>query len=178
MKTVLKIFGIISILISLLTCSMSIYRAQRDKDDLAELQTQIAEAKTQMATLQDQVKSMTGESKTELDAEIAKIEKMIDSVPSASTYTIVQALLIVLVVLSLVFAVLLFKSNAKLSKQLFFAAVILTIVAFFVSPDLERGQYSGLPSRTLALLSGIPVVIGGLFAILIANKSLPKNSIN
>lgn len=174
MKTILRIFGIIIIMISLLTCSMSIYRAQRDKDDLTELQTQIDEAKTQMAALKDQVKSMTGESKTELDKEIARMEKMIDSVPSATTYTTVQILLSVLLVLSLVFAVFLFKPNAKLSNQLFFAAVILTIVAFFVSPDLERGQYSGLPSRTLALLSGIPVVIAGLFALIIARRNTIK----
>lgn len=176
MKTVLRIFGIIIILISLLFCSMSIYRAQMDKDDLVELQAQIAEAKTQMATLKEQVKVMTGESKTELDAEIAKIEKMIETVPSATTYTIVQVLLVVLIILSLVFAVFLFKPNPKLSNQLFMAAVILTIVTFFVSPDLERGQYSGLPSRTLALMSGIPVVIAGLFAIFVAKKSSnPQN---
>lgn len=178
MKTVLKIFGIIVILISLLTCSMSIYRAQIDKDDLVELETQIAEAKTQMATLKEQVKSMTGESKTELDEEIARIEKMIDTVPSATTYTIVQIILSVLLVLSLVFGVFLFKTNLKLSNQLFLAAVILTILAFFVSPDLERGQYSGMASRTLALLSGIPVVIAGLFSVLVAKKSVSKNSTN
>jgi hypothetical protein len=174
MKTVFRIFGIIIVLISLLTCSMSIYRAQMDKDDLAESQTQIAEAKTQMAALKDQVKSMTGESKTELDAEIEKIEKMLDSMPSATTYTIVQIVLSALLILSLVFAVFLFKTNLKLSNQLFFAAVILTIIAFFASPDLERGQYSGMPSRTLALLSGIPVVLAGLFSILVARKSTIK----
>ena len=175
MKTVFKIFGIIIVLISLLTCSMSIYRAQMDKDDLAESQTQIAEAKTQMATLKDQVKTMTGASKTELYAEIERIEKMLDTVPSATTYTIVQIMLAVLLILSLVFAVFLFKTNLKLSNQLFWATVILTIITFFVSPDLERGQYSGLSSRTLALLSGIPVVIAGLFSVLVAKKSIVKH---
>ena len=106
--------------------------------------------------------------------QIAGFEKELENVPSATAYTVVQLLLFVLLVLSLVFAVFLFRPNLKLSNLLFFAAVILTIIAFFASPDIKRGEYGGMPSRTLALLSGIPVVITGLFALLVAKRSVSK----
>ena len=174
MKTVLRIFGIIIILISLLTCSLSIYRAQRDKNELAEVQVELTEAKAKMDQLKKEVEGMTGESKTELDEQIANFEKEFSNLPSATSYTVVQVILSALLILSLVFAVFLFKANLKLSSSLFYASVILTIVAFFVSPDIERGEYGGMASRTLALLSGIPVVIAGLFAFIIAKKSIVK----
>ncbi len=174
MKTVLRIFGIIIILISLLTCSMSIYRAQLDKDKLADEQTELAEAKNNIDKLKKEAENMTGESKKQIDEQIAGFEKELENIPSETAYLIVQVLLSILLVLSLAFAVFLFRANLKLSSQLFYVAVILTIVAFLVSPDLKRGEYGGMESRTLALLSGIPVAIAGLFAILVAKRTTSK----
>ncbi len=174
MKTVLRIFGIIVILISLLTCSMSIYRAHIDREELIAQQAELGEVKTKLAALKEEAKVMTGESKVQMDEEIATIENALQQVPSSSAYFAVEVLLLVLLVMALIFGFLLFRPNLKRSNQLFLVAVILTIIVFFVSPDIKRGAYSGLPSRTLALLSGIPVVIAGLFALLVAKRSVSK----
>jgi hypothetical protein len=174
MKTVLRIFGIIIILISLITCSMSIYRANLDKNDLTENQAELAETQEKLTLLKEEVKNMTGESKIEMDKQITEMEELLNSIPAASTYTIVAALLVILLLLSLAFGVFLFRTNLKYSNAFFWLAVFLTIIVFFVSPDIKRGEYGGLPSRTLALLSGIPVVIAGLFAIVIAKRDTQK----
>jgi hypothetical protein len=174
MKTVLRIFGVIIILISLLTCSMSIYRANLDKNDLTENQAKLTETQEKLTLLKEEVKNMTGESKVEMDEQITEMEELLNSIPAASTYTIVAALLVILLLLSLTFGVLLFRTNLNYSNLFFWTAAFLTIIVFFVSPDVKRGEYGGLPSRTLALLSGIPVVIAGLFAILIAKRNTQK----
>ncbi len=171
MKTVLRIFGIIIILISLLTCSMSIYRANLDKNDLTENQAELTETQEKLTLLKEEVKNMTGESEVEMDKQITEMEELLNSLPAASTYTIVAALLVILLLLSLTFGVLLFRTNLKYSNLFFWSAIFLTLIVFFVSPDIKRGEYGGLPSRTLALLSGIPVVIAGLFAILVAKRN-------
>lgn len=175
MKTVLRIFGILVILISLITCAMSIYRANLDKKDLAENQTELAATKEKLASLKELVTTMTGESKKEMDGQIATLETDLDNIPSSSTYVLLQVLLSVLLLLALTYGVLLFKPNLTLTNKLFWATVFLVIITFLVSPDLKRGEYGGLPSRTLALLSGIPVLIAGLFALLVAKRSALKN---
>ncbi|UPT71892.1 MAG: hypothetical protein M0D53_06210 [Flavobacterium sp. JAD_PAG50586_2] len=174
MKTVFRIFGILAIVIALVTCGMSIYRAGLDKEDLAEGQTELAEAQKQLITLKEMASTMTGESKVEMDKKVAEAEAAINSIPSATTYTIVQALIAALLVLALAFGVFLFRTNLKLSQQLLIASVILLLATYFISPDLKRGEYSGLPSRTLALLSGVPVVIAGLCAFLVAKRNTAK----
>ena len=171
MKTVLRIFGIIIIVISLVTCSLSIYRAQLDKEDVV---TAMSGANEQLAKYKEQAQSMTGETKAMLDEEIAKAEKQIQEQPSASTYLIIQIFLAVLLVLALAFGVFLFRPNLKLVTQLLGAAVIVTVVTYFMSPDIARGPYGGMESRTAALISGIPVVIVGLFALLVAKRSITK----
>lgn len=174
MKTVLRIFGILAIVIALVTCGMSIYRAGLDKEELAEGQTEIVEAQKQLTALKEMAKTMTGESKVEMDQKVAEAETALNSIPSASTYTIVQALIAALLVLAIAFGVFLFRTNLKLSQQLLIASVVLLLATYFISPDLKRGEYSGLPSRTLALLSGVPVVIAGLCAFLVAKRNTAK----
>lgn len=174
MKTVFRIFGILAIVIALVTCGMSIYRAGLDKEDLAEEQKELAEAQKQLTTLKEMAKTMTGESKVEMDQKIAEAEEAIKSVPSATTYTIVQALIAGLLILALTFGVLLFRTNLKLSQQLLIASMVLLVATYLMSPDIKRGEYSGMASRSLALLSGIPVVIAGLCAYLVAKRNTAK----
>lgn len=174
MKIVLRIFGILAIVIALVTCGMSIYRTGLDKEELAEGQTELAEAQKQLTTLKEMAKTMTGESKVEMDKKVAEAEAAINSIPSATTYTIIQVLIAVLLVLALAFGVFLFRTNLKVSQQLLIASVVLLIAAYFISPDLKRGEYSGMASRTLALVSGIPVVIAGLCAFLVAKRNVAK----
>ena len=174
MKTVFRIFGIIAVLISLAMCAMSVYRTGEDKKDLKENETQIVNAKAQLETLKEQTKIMTGESKVQMDAQVAAAQKQIDTMPSQTTYTIVQGLLSAMLLLALIFAVFLFRPNLKLTGQLLGAAVLLLLLAYFLSPDIKRGEYSGMASRTLALVSGIPVIISGLFAYGVAKKNTPK----
>jgi hypothetical protein len=171
MKTVFRIFGIIVVLISLVTCSLSIYRAQDDKEDVA---AEMTEVNAQMAKYNEQMAGTTGETRVFVEQEKAKIEKMIAEQPSESTYLIVQIFLSVLLLLSLSFAVFLFRPNLKLSTQLLGAAVLVTIVTYFISPDIARGPYGGMESRTAALVSGIPVILAGLFAFGVAKKNTVK----
>jgi drug/metabolite transporter superfamily protein YnfA len=174
MKTLFRIIGILAIVISLVTCGMSIYRSGLDKEDLAEEQPQLVEAQKQLASLKEMAKTMTGESKVEMDKKVAEAEEAMASVPSASTYTIIQIFISAMLALALIFGVFLFRTNLKLSQQLLIASVVLLVVTYFISPDLKRGEYSGFASRTLALISGIPVIIAGLCAWMVARKSVAK----
>jgi hypothetical protein len=171
MKTVFRIFGIIVILISLVTCSLSIYRAQLDKEDTV---TALTEVNAQLAKFKEQINTTSGEEKVFLEQELAKTEKQISEQPSASTYLIVQIFLSVLLALALTFGVFLFRPNLKTTIQLLGAAIIVTVLTYFMSPDIARGPYGGMESRTAALISGIPVIIAGLFALLVAQRSTSK----
>jgi hypothetical protein len=174
MKTVFKIFGVIAILISVSMCYMSIDRSQ---DDKVETATALTEVNAQIAKFRELVNSSTGETKTLLAQELANTEKQIHDQPSPSTYFIIQIFLSVLLLLALSFGVFLFRPNLTLSKQLVALAVVVLLVTYFMSPDIQRGEYSGANSRTLALISGIPVVIAGLFSILAARLTLKKANI-
>ena len=177
MKTVLRVFGVIAVLMCLLMGGMSIYRTGEDKKDLAEDQTEIANAQAQLESLKEQTKIMTGESKVEMDAKVAEAQAEIDKMPSASTYTIIQVLFGAMLLLALTFGIFLFRPNLKLTTQLLGAAVVLLLLAYFLSPDLKRGEYGGMASRTLALVSGIPVIIAGLCAFGVAKKNAAKVAI-
>lgn len=170
MKTVFRIFGILAILISLLTCGLSISRSQDDKEDLAK---EMAEVKAQMAKAKEQAAETSGETKAYMDAELAKVEKKMNEGPSESTYLIIEIFLSALLILALAFGVFLFRPNPK-TAQLLIGAVIITAVIYFISPDIKRGPYGGMESKTLALVSGIPVIIAGLFAFLVAKRSIAK----
>jgi uncharacterized membrane protein YidH (DUF202 family) len=170
MRTALRIFGILVILFALLFGTMSIWRAQRDKDDLRESRMEIVKAEQSLSLLKEEAKNMTGESKTQIDEQIATAEEGLKKLPSESVYTTVQMLLGFLVVISLILSVFLFRPNLNFSRMLLVSSVVLLLAAYFASPNLERGEYSGLPSRTLALLTGIPVVIAAVFAFLIAKN--------
>ncbi len=174
MKTLSRIFGILILLIALGACVMTIWRADKDKDEAAQAQTQITAAQTQLNTLKEAVKTLNGESKTEMDAQIAEAEKKIDAIPTPSTYLIVEIFLSALLALSLVFAFFLFRPNLNLIVKLMGAAVLLTLAAYLITPDIERGPYGGANGRTLALISGIPVILVGLCALLVAKKSFSK----
>jgi hypothetical protein len=171
MKTVFRIFGTLAVLIAILTCSLSISRANDDKKDVAAEQTQMVAAQQQLASLKEQAKMMTGESKVQLDKQVADVEAIMNSAPSETTYLIVQVLLAGLLLSALAFALFLFRPNLKMATQLLGVAAILLLAAYFVSPDIKRGEYSGIESRTAALISGIPVLIAGLFAFLVAKKN-------
>lgn len=170
MRAALRIFGILVILFALLFGVMSIWRAQRDKNDLRESRMEIVEAEQNLSLLKEEAKNMTGESKTQIDEQIATAEEGLKKLPSESVYTTVQILLGFLVVISLILGVFLFRPNLKFSRIFLVASVVLSLAAYFASPDLKRGEYSGLPSRTLALLTGIPVIIVAVFAFLIAKN--------
>ncbi|HEX8561609.1 MAG TPA: hypothetical protein VF676_01400 [Flavobacterium sp.] len=170
MKTVFRILGVVMVLIALLACTMSISRANADKEDAVEMQAELAQHKTDLDQLRKMATEMTGESKTEMDADIAKAEKALNEVPTESTYLIVQVLLLGLLSLAVVFAIFLFRPNLKLALPLLLVSVALLLAAYLGSPSAERGKYSGLPSNTLALISGIPVVMAGLFSFLVARK--------
>ncbi len=168
MKIVARIFGIISILVALLFCGLSIHVTERDKNDTIE---EMAQAQKQLDEFQTQINTTTGETKAFLEGEMAKAQKIVADAPQPSTYLIIEIFLGVLILLALTFGVLLFGKNPKLVMQLAAAAVLVTLVTYFASPDVERGITGGMTNKALALTSGIPVVIAGLWALLAAKKS-------
>lgn len=171
MKTVFRIFGVLALLIALLTCSMSVYRAGLDKEKLAAKQTEMADAQAKLASFKAEVEKMSGASKTEMEQQIAQAEQELSEVPAESTYLILQIFLSALLLSALAFGVLLFRPKLKPTIQLLAVAVILCAVCYFISPDLKRGEYGGFESKTLALLSGIPVIVAGLFSLLVAKRT-------
>ncbi|TPD69988.1 hypothetical protein [Flavobacterium microcysteis] len=170
MKTTVRIFGIFIILFVLLASSASIWRSQRDKDELRESQELIAQAQQSLTLMKEEVKNMTGESKLEMENQIAEAESGIKKLPSESTFTIVQVLFGASMVLSIVFGVFLFRPNLKSSKTLLVMSILLLLATYFISPDIEGGKYSGFSNRTLALITGIPLIVLALFAFWIAKK--------
>jgi Flp pilus assembly protein TadB len=171
MKTLLRIFGILILLIATGICAMSIWRANEDREELAQ---DMANAKVELAKYQEQANQMTGEARDFVTQQIAEAEKKLTEAASPSTYVILEIFLSALLILGLAFGVFLFRPNPNVVKLLGVAAV-LVIVTYFVSPDIKRGTYGGADSRTLALMSGIPVLIVGLLALVIARKSAVKN---
>lgn len=171
MKTVLKIFGIIAVLIALGAGAASIYRAGIDKEKLAEQEKQ---ATNEIEKYKEDTKNYTGETKALMDEEIAKAEEKLKEAPSSSSYTILQFLHVLLLLVTLAFAVFLFRPNSKLTTQLLIATVVVILAAYFISPDIKRGMYGGAETKTLVLISGFPIIITGLFAFLIAKKSAVK----
>ncbi|RZJ63379.1 MAG: hypothetical protein EOO50_16855 [Flavobacterium sp.] len=174
MKTVLRIFGVLIVLLAFLFIGLSIWRTGTDKDDLRENEIEMTLAKAQLETLKKEAASMTGESKKLMDEQIATADAAIKEIPSESILTVIQVLFAVMFVVALAAAIFLFRPNLKFSQILLIGSVVLLLVTYFISPDIERGEYSGMNNTTLALMSGIPVIFAGLFAFLVARKSAVK----
>lgn len=174
MKTVLKIFGIIAVLIALGAGAASIYRAGIDKEKLTKEET---EAKAEIEKFKEKTETFTGATKAEMDQKIADAEEELKSAPSSSSLMIVQILHVLLLFITLAFAIFLFRSNLKLTTQLLIAAIVIVLAAYFISPDIKRGSLTGgLSTQALVLTSGIPTIITGLFAFLIAKKNAVKTN--
>ncbi|THD29988.1 hypothetical protein [uncultured Flavobacterium sp.] len=170
MKTTVRILGVFIILLILFASAASIWRAERDKTELRESQAAIAEAQQSLALLKEEAKNMTGESKVQIESQIAEAESDIKKLPAESTFTIVQVLFGASMLLSIVFGVFLFRPNLKSSKTLLVASILLLLATYFISPDIDGGKYSGFSRRTLALITGIPLIVVALFAFWIAKK--------
>jgi len=171
-KTVLRIFGVIAVVVALAFGSLSVMRSIDDKKDAEDAVGQMAEAQKQLDNFKELSKTMTGESKAQIDQQIADAEAKLDKIPSPGAYSGVIGLLFALMALSLVFGVLLFKTNLGLATKLCVAAVVVMLACYFLAPDLERGMYGGMKTPTLALMTGIPAIISGLFAFFVAKKNI------
>ncbi|MBC8643782.1 hypothetical protein H9W95_06300 [Flavobacterium lindanitolerans] len=81
MKTTVRILGVFIILLILFASAASIWRAERDKTELRESQAAIAEAQQSLALLKEEAKNMTGESKVQIESQIAEAESDIKKLP-------------------------------------------------------------------------------------------------
>ena len=174
MKTVLRIFGVITVIIALAFGSLSVKRSLDDKQDAQQAVAQMADAQKQLDAFKEMSKSMTGESKTQIDQQITDAQAKLDNVPSPGAYSGVIGLLLALMALAIIFGVLLFKTNLGLTTKLCLAAVGVMLSCYFLAPDLERGLYGGMKTPTLALMTGIPVIIAGLFAFFVAKRKMAE----
>lgn len=168
MKTAYRICGTLIVLLCLFFCSLSISKAQQDKEDVVATKTA---ANAQIARYKEQAQSIAVETKAMLDEQISKAKQQLQEQPSASTYFIIQIFLSVLLLLALTFGVLLFRPDSNLTAQLIGASALVTLVTYFMSPNNTRVSYGDMATGTSVLLSGIPVVIAGLFALLAAKRN-------
>lgn len=174
MKILFRIFGILAILMALTMGGLAISRCQEDKESL---NAETTEAKAKITELKQQSAGFTGETKTTLDEEISKAETELSKAPSSSSFLIMQVFISVLLILAVAFGAFLFKPNSKTIHGVA-GALIITILLYFIAPDIKRGEYGGMEDKTMALMVGVPTLIAGLFAFLIAPKNIAAKSEN
>lgn len=119
MKTIYRILGILAVMISVMTCGIS----------------------------------------------IAVFQKQLASFPAVWNYWMLQIIELVLLLLTLTFAVLLFRPNLKRSTQLLWATVVVLLVASCIS-----NRMTIVEGQSLAIVNGIPVIMCGVFSWLVIKK--------
>ncbi|WP_264520193.1 hypothetical protein [Flavobacterium sp. N1994] len=81
-------------------------------------------------------------------------------------YWLLQFLELILIVITLSFAVLLFRPNVKLTSHLLWATVLVLIVISCISSGINR-NFGGLESYSLSIVTGIPVILSGVCSLLV-----------
>jgi hypothetical protein len=171
MKIVLKIIGTLVVIISLLIGSISVKRNFDDATKKGVTSEEITAFTSQVDSLKKINESLTGASKEAMTVELEKAEKELNNLATSSTYKMAGYLLLVLCVLSLVSGFLLYQPKPKAFKIVLGLVVIVAAMAIVLSPNPERGMTSGLPNRTIAIITGA----FSLASILIAFASHQKN---
>lgn len=177
MKIFLRILGILALLVALLFSAGGYKINSRDAAAVADDEPNRQEALKQLAFYKEIEKSLSGEKKEEAAAEIKKLEKQIDELPTESTLTTLSYLFIVIGIFSIIIAVFLFIPRVKIAQVLLGLAIVLFAITYFLSPDLHSGSYSGVSNDTAALLAGGPLVLMALFNFLISRITLKKQAL-
>lgn len=171
MRILLRILGIIAVLVAVGMGALTVNRNFEDAKDAKEMATTIEQYQKDVATMKEQVKAMSGDEATAMNEEIAKAEKMLD-IPSPGTFTFIGILMAVLVIVSLISAVFLFKAGHKIAVILLGVAVIAGLAAIVISPNIST-EYGPASNRTLSIVVTIPAVIAAFFAFVMRNGKKP-----
>ncbi len=177
MKTLLKVLGILALLAALVTCGLSITRNMKDANDSKDLggkKAELTKSITEIKAMMDG--ALDGSTKAGFEAELKKATDMMEKIPSTNTFYAMAGIIVLMLLISLYCGVLFFKNNTKTSTLLLVVSIILFVALYFISPDIETGEYGPAAPRKLALACGIPVALCALFAFLIS-KMPSKNTI-
>lgn len=92
-----------------------------------------------------------------------------EATASGWNYWILELLLSALLLIAVVFGRLLFRPDLERATQFLWATVIVLIAALFISSGIKK-DFRGLEGNSLSLLAGIPVLLAGISASLMAKK--------
>ena len=170
MKIVLRVLGLITVVVTLLICSLGAIRNFADAEDVGALESEMAASKAQIDAMMKESEQM-GASSPETLAAVKEAQDAMNSIPSKSTFTAAGSILAVLALISIVCAIFLFVYNPKVATLLLVLTVILSITVIVISPSIEGGITSGATNRALAIAGAIPAFLTALFTFLANRKT-------
>ncbi len=172
MKVLLRILGIIAVLVALGMGTLGVKRNLDDAKDAKEMGATIEQYQKEVAAMKEQVKALSGEEATAMNEEIEKAEKMLE-IPSSGTFTMAAVFIVILMLLSIISAVFLFKAGHKAAVGVFGISVIVGIAAIVMAPKIEANEFSGISNHIIAMIVAIPTVLVALFAFIMRNGNKP-----
>lgn len=170
MKVFLKIVGTVVVIIALLLGSVSVKRNLDDARKKGVDAEKIAAFQAQIDSLKQVNASLTGASKEALSADIEKAEEELGNATTASTFKTVAYLLMLLCALSFISGILLYLPKPKAIKIILALVVVVSLAAIVLSPNPKQGMTSGLPNRTIAMITAAFTLIGILIPFVLARK--------
>jgi len=176
MKTLLRVFGVILVLVALVVSSLGVVRNFRDAEDAAEYENTMSQGNLEIKELKAQAELLTGESKAAALDSIKQAEDILKDIPSKNTFTFIGVLMVVLVLTSLVSAVLLFVVREKAAKIILAITIVSALIAIVISPNIGGGLTGGASNRTVAMIAAVPAFLSALFAFLISRMK-PSNKL-
>lgn len=170
MKIALKVVGVLVVIISLCIGGLGVFRSFRDAKDAKEYQVMVQESQKQLDEYRKQSEQLEGYEKESMLEIIKSGEDAIIDIPSPGTFTFIGVLMVVLTLVVLLSGVFLFVSNPKIANILFALAILISIVAVVISPDIDGGISGGVSNRKLGIIVGIAASLSALFPFLLARS--------
>lgn len=170
MKILLRVLGVLTVIISLVISSLGVVRSFRDAEDAKEYEAMMVESKKQLEEYRQQSEQLEGAEKESMLAIVKSGEDAMTEIPSASTFTILGVLMVVITLIILLSGVFLFVINPKIANMLFISAILISVIAIVMSPDLGESMTGGVPNRKLSMIVGGGAFLSALFPFLLARK--------
>jgi len=171
MKIALKIVGVLVVIISLFIGGLGVFRSFRDAKDAKEYHEIVAKSQKQLSEYRQQSEQMEEGYEKESLLEIIKAgEDAIIDIPSPGTFTFIGVLMVILTLVVLLSGIFLFVSNPKIANILFTLAILVSIIAIVISPNIDGGVSGGISNRKLGIIVGAAATLSALFPFLLARK--------
>lgn len=170
MKIVLKVLGLLVVVISLFLGSLGVFRNFRDAKDAKEYQVLMADSQKQLDEYRKQSEQLEGYEKESMLEIIKSGEEAMIEIPSPGVFNTVGILMAVLTLISVIAAVFLFVIKPKVANMLFITAILISVIAIFVSPDIDGGMSGGISNRKLSMIVAAGAFLSTLFPFLLARS--------